>query len=159
MPTRLFYPFKLTSWNVIIGCLVLVTVVIFILFTEIVVSFKQPVLTLIRHYFIQNQPCVYVGSVLFVKFLYMGARQYGTKWLCSNNIKMSSLSVWMVYIPVNNISVILGHFMTFCVTPVLSRKDTKQCPRWVSNKWPLRYCFWLYLTTWKSGHCGTRIKK
>ena len=41
MPTRLFYPFKLTSRFVIIGCLVLSTEVMFILFTEIVVSFKQ----------------------------------------------------------------------------------------------------------------------
>ena len=43
MPTGLFYPFKLTSRFVIIGCLVLLTVVMFILFTENVVSFKQAV--------------------------------------------------------------------------------------------------------------------
>ena len=43
MPTGLFYPFKLTSRFVIIGCLVLLTAVIFILFIEIVVSFKQVV--------------------------------------------------------------------------------------------------------------------
>ena len=34
MPTGLFYPFKLTSRFVIIGCLVLLTVVIFILFLQ-----------------------------------------------------------------------------------------------------------------------------
>ena len=43
MPTGLSYLFKLTSRLVIKGCLVLLTVVIFILFAEIVVSFKQAV--------------------------------------------------------------------------------------------------------------------
>ena len=71
MPTRVLNPFKLTDRSVIIGSLLL-----FYHFTEIVVSFKQTVKTLIRHYFIHHLPCVYVGSALFVKFLYMGARPY-----------------------------------------------------------------------------------
>ena len=66
MPTRVFNPFTLTDRSVIIGSLALLTAVIFIIFTEIVVSFKQTVQTLIRHYFIHNQPCVYLGSALFV---------------------------------------------------------------------------------------------
>ena len=79
MRTGFLYPFKLTSLFVIIGCLVLLTAVIFILFTEIVVSFNLTVWILIRHYFIQHQPYVYIGFTLFVKFFYMFARHYCAK--------------------------------------------------------------------------------
>ena len=63
MPTGVFNPFKLTGRSVIIGSLGLLYH-----FTEIVVSFNS--VDLIRHYFIRHLPCVYVGSALFVKFLY-----------------------------------------------------------------------------------------
>ena len=39
-------------------------------------SYKQTAYTIIRHFFIHHLPCVYVGSAIFVKFLYMDARLY-----------------------------------------------------------------------------------
>ena len=41
---------------------------------------------------------------------------------------MSLLSVRIVFEPVNNLIVISGHLITLLVNPVLSRKDTTQCP-------------------------------
>ena len=51
----------------------------------------------------------------FVKILYKCARHYWANLLCSNNIEMLLLSERMVYVSVNNLSVISGHFITFWV--------------------------------------------
>ena len=56
------------------------------------------------------------------------ARHYWANLLCSNNIELSLLSERMVYISVNNLSVLSGYFISFWAKPVLSRKDTTQCP-------------------------------
>ena len=121
--TGVFNPSKLTDWSVIIGSLVLlhVTAGIFILFQKLLYHLSKQCRPLSDISFIHHLPCAYVGSALFVKFLYMGARHYWASWLCSNNVEMYCLSALMVSTLVNNLSVISGRFMNFWVEPVLSR--------------------------------------
>ena len=76
--TDVFNPFKLTDRSVMIGSLVLlhVTAGIFILLQKLLYHLSKQCRSLSDICFIHHLPCVNVGSALFVKFLYMGARHY-----------------------------------------------------------------------------------
>ena len=95
---------------------------IFILLQKLLYHISKQCRPLSDIFFIHNLPCVYVGSALIVKFLYMGAMHYWANCLCSNNVEMYFLSALKVYASsVNNLSVISERFMNFWVEPVLSR--------------------------------------
>ena len=76
--TGVFNPFKLTDRSVIIGGLMLlhVTTVIFILLQKLLYHISKQCRHLSDIFFIHHLPCLYVGSALFVKFLFVCARHY-----------------------------------------------------------------------------------